>query len=370
MLDARLLAYRRGGIARYVAGLVEWLPRVAPDLGFRRVVNRKTEPSAMDDVRVRTPPHFRFERALLGLEVSLQRPAVLHSPDFIAPIVIGCQQVVTVHDLAFLRQPNLLADDARRYYGQIERSVAVADRVIAVSDYTARQLCELTHIDPAKIVTIPNGIHPLVVECGRDEVASYLKHELDDDHAMLVLTGRPIILIVGTIEPRKRQQLILRALAGSQLARESGAPLVVLVGQRGWACEPIVAEIERAVAGGNAIWLQNANDRLLAALYKYATLLAMPSLDEGFGLPILEAMAAGLPVLAARRGALPEVAGDAALLVDSDDPETWREAIGSLIADDPLRKELQRAGRIRAAQFSWERTARETAALYREVMTH
>ncbi len=365
-IDARILAYRRGGIARYVTGLTEWLPRVAPDLSFRRIVNRPTERMEMADVRVRTPPHFRFERALLGLEITARRAALLHSPDFIAPIIAGSRRVVTVHDLAFLHDPELLTNDARRYYVQIEQSVAAADRVIAVSDYTARQLCALTHIDPGKIITIPNGVERATAGISREEAARLVRAELPREQAERVLSEQPVLLVVGTIEPRKRQQVVVRAL---KLVSTSIAPLIVLVGQRGWACEPIVAEIEQTVAAGQAIWLENAGDQLLTALYRIATLLVMPSLDEGFGLPVLEAMAAGLPVVAAKRGALPEVAGDAALLVDGDDPEDWAEAIASLIDRESTRHDMQRAGTIRAGQFSWERTARETAALYREVLS-
>jgi glycosyltransferase involved in cell wall biosynthesis len=370
LIDARLLAYRRGGIARYTAGLIDWLPRVAPDLAFRWIINRDTSMSPMEDVRVHTPPHFRFERITFGAECALRRPALLHSPDFIVPITIGLRRIVTVHDLAFLHDPELLTDDAARYYGQIERSVAVADRVIAVSDYTARQLRDLTQVDPNKIVTIPNGIDPCAVTISNDEIARRVRDELDTDRAALVLSERPLILVVGTIEPRKRQQLVLRAIEQSPRSWAHIAPLVVLVGQRGWACEPIVAEIERSVGAGRAVWLENASDRLLPALYHRATLLAIPSLDEGFGLPLLEAMAAGLPVIAASRGALPEVAGGAATLVNDDSPEAWAEAIRSVIDNESLRQELQRAGRIRAAQFSWERTATETAALYREVLRY
>jgi glycosyltransferase involved in cell wall biosynthesis len=368
MIDARLLAYRRGGIARYVAALVEWLPRVAPDLAFRRIVNRETASSALDDLHVRTPPHFRFERVLLGLECAVRRPALLHSPDFIAPMSIGSRRVITVHDLAFLRYADLLADDARRYYGQIERSVAVADRVIAVSNYTAQQLCDFTCIDPGKIVMIPNGVEVCKNELRTDDVAARVREKIDPERAARILGERPIVLLVGTIEPRKRQELVVRALAHHLLACDSIAPLVVLVGQRGWACETMVTEIERAVATGDVIWLESVSDELLDALYRQATLLAMPSLDEGFGLPILEAMAAGLPVVAANRGALPEVAGDAAVLVDDDSAEAWGDAIASVIADDARRHEMQRAGRLRAAEFSCEQTARSTAQLYREVL--
>ena len=368
LIDARLLAYRRGGISRYIDGLTEWLPRVAPDLPFARVVNRPIARSKSPDICVRTPPHFRFERVSLGVELSLRSPALLHSTDFIAPILPGVRHVVTVHDLAFLLYPALLSKDALRYYGQIERSLRVADRVIAVSAYTAGQLSEITNVANDKIVIVHNGADERRVSIDRAEASTILRRELGDETTSRILENRPVILAVGTIEPRKRQQLLLQAIERPPLCDAQTAPLLILVGQKGWACDAIVADIERASAAGRVIWLDDASDNTLAALYCLATVLALPSLDEGFGLPLLEAMAADLVVVASRRGALPEVAGDAAVLLDSDDPSAWAEALHGIIVDCTRREALIALGRLRAAEYTWERTARRTADVYREVL--
>jgi glycosyltransferase involved in cell wall biosynthesis len=370
LIDARLLAYRRGGIARYIGGLTEWLPRVAPDLSFARVVNRPTDLSVLPDIRVRTPPHFLFERVTLGTELAFRSPALIHSTDFIAPAAPGVRRIVTVHDLAFLQYPAFLSKEARRYYGQIERSLRVADRVIAVSAHTARQLAEFTKVANDRIVIIHNGIDDRRPSIDCAEASVILRRELGAETSSRILAKRPVILAVGTIEPRKRQQLLLRAIDQPPLNGDESEPLLVLVGQKGWACDAIVVDIERVSSAGRVIWLEDASDDALAALYRVATVLAMPSIDEGFGLPLLEAMAAGLPVVAARRGALPEVAEDAAALLESDDPAAWADVLQRIIMDNARRAALITAGKRRAAEFSWERTARQTADVYREVLHH
>ena len=126
--------------------------------------------------------------------------------------------------------------------------------------------------------------------------------------------------------------------------------------------------LNAASGSDDVIWLNDVNDDQLAALYRAATVVAVPSLDEGFGLPVLEAMAAGAPVVAANRGALPEVAGDAALLVDSDEPEDWATTIGLLVEDRERRDQMTMVGIERAKKFTWEQTARMTADIYREAL--
>ncbi len=157
LLDARLLAYRRGGISRYVEALVHWLPRVAPDLDVRPFINRQTQLDTTP-VRVLTPPHHRFERSVLGIELSARFPRLVHSPDFITPRVLGLRQVVTVHDLNFINHPEQLTPDSLRYYRQLKSSLRSVDRIIAVSSYTAGQLETVLHIDPSRIDVIPNGV--------------------------------------------------------------------------------------------------------------------------------------------------------------------------------------------------------------------
>ncbi len=367
LLDSRLLAYRRGGISRYVEALLHWLPRVAPDLDIRPFINRHTELETTP-VRVHTPPHKRFERTLLGLELSTRCPRLLHSPDFITPRVVGARRVVTVHDLNFVNHPEQLTPDSLRYYRQLESSLHSADRIIAVSSYTSGQLENVLHIDPSRIDVIPNGVELSERERSQNDGAVKSITAVGDMCARDIALDRPIVLMVGTIEPRKRHVLLLRALDVMRRESSLNDVMLVIAGQRGWMCDEIVCEIETASIGGDVIWLDDLRDDQLTSLYRAATVVAVPSLDEGFGLPVLEAMAAGAPVVAANRGALPEVAGDAAVLIDSDEPEDWATAIGSLVIDRQRRDELARVGIQRARQFTWEQTARSTASLYRELL--
>ena len=367
-VDARLVAYRRGGIARYASELCSWLPRIAPDLSIQGLINRPTTLASVGTARVLTPPHFRFERTTLGIEMSLRLPKLFHSTDFIVPSTVGIKRVATVHDLSFYTHPANLTEDSTRYYRQIERSIDVADRVIAVSRYTADLLVERTSIDREKVVMIHNGVSNSRPVPSVEEAQATLGRNIDEKTESLLRGSRPIILSVGTIEPRKRHQLLLRALQCPELRQNAAGPVLVLVGQAGWSCDEIITEIQSATDAGRAVWLDSADDELLDALYRTATALVMPSLDEGFGLPILEAMRSGLPVVAANRGALPEIAGDAAILMDDDEPEAWAATLSRLIENPAQRAEMSTRGISRAGQFTWERTARQTADVYREVL--
>ncbi len=368
LIDARLLAYRRGGISRYVEELCRWLPRVAPDLQLTCFANRRNPYVSARGIRVFTPPHFRFERTALGAELMARAPRLVHSPDFIAPATVGVKRVITVHDLWFLTHPEHLSPDSVRYYRQVERSVEVADRIIAVSHHTAAQVVDGTGVDPQKLVVIWNGVDQSKPLPSREQARDALRSRLDEKTAARILNDRPVILCVGTIEPRKRQSLLLEAMSRFSQNGSNIMPLLLYAGQPGWSCDEIVAGIRKASISGDVVWLDSVDDDLLAALYGVATVLAVPSLDEGFGLPVLEAMRARLPVVAAKRGALPEIAGDAALLIDDDDPETWASALATIVADTALREKMSERGVSRAESFSWERTALQTADVYREVL--
>lgn len=368
LIDARLIAYRTGGISRYVQQLCEWLPKVAPDLPIMSYVNRPTDNLTGDKIRVFTPPHFRFERYALGAELAFRSPRLVHSPDFIAPMLVRSRRIITVHDLSFLSYPEHLSDDSLRYYRQIDRSLNVADRVIAVSEYTADQLRQQTNVNPSKVVTVLNGAdheHPPPNGARAREI---VRQNLDQWIIELILSGRPIILSVGTVEPRKRQQLLLRAMQYLEDRAFDVKPLLLIVGRPGWSCDEIISDIARAAETRSVIWLDSVDDELLGALYRLAAVLAIPSIDEGFGLPVLEAMRAELPVVAANRGALSEIAGDAAVLVDDDEPEPWGEVLAAVISDENRRNDLIRKGLDHAQSFTWKQTACQTAEIYREVL--
>lgn len=378
LIDARLLGTRGGGIARYVAELSNAIAPAAPDLNIRLLV-RSAGPDQFDrgqlsTIQTLTPPHHRLERWSLGLEAALRRPRLIHSPDFIQPLVPGARSVVTIHDLAFLdpEGEGSLTAESLRYYRQVLRSARRADAIIAVSDYVKQTIVERLSIPERRIRTIYNGVTRLqpadLAPVPHDDASPDDSPQLPKEIQPAIDTHRPVILMVGTIEPRKRHDLLLDALEISWSRPTNERLYLLVIGREGWRCEATAKRLRELSTSGNGYWVDVADDRLLGWAFGHATLLAMPSRDEGFGLPILEAMANGLPVVAAARGALPEVAGGAAVLIQSDHPEEWSTTIESLITAESRREALKRAGLLRASAFSWERTALETAQLYREVL--
>jgi glycosyltransferase involved in cell wall biosynthesis len=249
---------------------------------------------------------------------------VLHCPTFRGPVRSRVPVVVTVHDLAVLRHPETFNQWTRRYSRfAVPRVARAARRVIAVSEFTRGEIVELLGVPAERIEVIPNAVGPPFVADGPAAEGDYL-------------------LAVGTLEPRKNLAAAQRA------AQRLGVPLKV-VGARGWG--------DVHVDG----WLGRVSDDELAALYRGARCLVYPSLYEGFGIPVLEAMACGTPVVTSAGGATEEVAGRAAVLVEPLDPAAIATGIEEA---DRRRDELRVQGLERAAQFSWERVAAETRAVY------
>ncbi|HZR97404.1 MAG TPA: glycosyltransferase family 1 protein [Chloroflexota bacterium] len=357
-LDGRIADYTAGGIAQYTRQLAAWLPRLASADRFTLFRARRqrapwTPPATVRQRRLLTPPHHRWEQALLPLELAPERLDLLHGPDFTVPTRRRCPAIVTVHDLAFLRYPEIQTADSRRHYGQVARVVQHVERVIADSACTAADVEALLGVPPARIRVVHLAPTP-APPAGPAEVAAV--------RARYELPGL-FLLYVGTLEPRKNLGTLLRAFA--RLGPAEPARLV-LAGPRGWLDEPIMAAAERLGERVRLLGPVPAAD--LPALYAAATAFVYPSLYEGFGLPPLEAMAAGTPVLAAKASCLPEVLGDAALFVHPEDEAGLAEALRAVLADAALRADLRARGLARAATFSWERTTAATLAVYREAL--
>lgn len=358
-IDARIADYTAGGIAQYTRQLATWLPRLAPTDHFtlyraRRASQHWSPPGPSRQRRLLTPPHHRWEQVLLPIELAAEPIDLLHGPDFAVPRRRRCPAVVTVHDLAFLRYPEILTAESRRHYRQACDSLASVERIIADSHHTAADLQELLAVPADRIRVVHLAPTPLGPPPAPEAVAAVRqRYQLE----------APFLLYVGTLEPRKNLGTLLRAFAR---VRSREAVRLVLAGPRGWLDEPIVAEAARH--GERVRLLGPVPADALAALYAAAAAFVFPSLYEGFGLPPLEAMAAGTPVVAARASCLPEVLGDAALLVPPLDEEALAEALRAVLADPALRADLRARGKARAAAFSWERTATATLGVYREVL--
>jgi glycosyltransferase involved in cell wall biosynthesis len=255
---------------------------------------------------------------------------------------VGCPTVITVHDLAIYRNPAWFPGGqplSTRFV--IPRSLARADVIVAVSNSTAEDIEDLFGIAASSIDVVPHGVSSLFRPMSGEDLATA--------RARLQLPER-FILFVGTIEPRKNLEVLLDAWA-----MLSDRPDLVIVGAWGWNYEPIKKRLGRL---GNAVHhIVGLDPAELPAVYNLARVLAHPAWYEGFGLPPLEAMACGTPVVVSDRSSLPEVVGDAGLIVAADEPEAWRRALEKVVGDTDLAADLKRRGILRAAQFSWPRSA-------------
>ena len=360
-IDARLADYTLGGIARYTVQLARALGQLATqhDLVAIRSKQPRVDPPAIpfpETLSVRTPPHHRLERYTLPWELRRTRLTVLHSPDFIAPKG-RWRKVITVHDLAYLRMPWLLTAQSRRYYGRIRQAVAEADAVIAVSEATARDLGDLVKAPSEKVHVIYEAADPTLTPMPRDEAQVLVEERYG--------VSGPFVLFVGTIEPRKNLLSLVQAVA---LLRRELPIRLVAVGAPGWLSQPEFATLRDQAARDGVAFLGAVPPSDLRPLYCAAEALALPSLYEGFGLPPLEAMACGTPVVVSNAGSLPEIVGDAGVLVRAEDPHDIANALAWVIGNAPYRRTLAERGLARAATFSWERAARETLAVYEQVV--
>ncbi len=343
VLDADVLGRRRTGDETYVTALLRELPSLAADVRFAAVTRRPDlVPDGVEAIEL--PARSQPPRMAWSLPRLLRRvaPDVGHFQHVVPPRFRG-RAVVTVHDLSFERDPSWMSPRDRFVFKtMVPRSAKRADRVITVSERTKRDVIDHYDVDPAKVVVIPNGVDSHYRPDGT-------RHN-----------GAPYLLFVGALQPRKDPLVAIEAL------ELTNADLrLVLVGPDKGSESAARRAAERLGLGGRVEFAGHVERDELARLYRGASALVFPSRYEGFGLPVVEAMASGTPVVAAAAGAVPEVAGDAAVLVEPGDPVALAGGIERALAD---RERLVRAGLERARQFSWTETARRTLAVYRELL--
>jgi glycosyltransferase involved in cell wall biosynthesis len=292
---------------------------------------------------VSLPPNVR--RRLLAEPLGPRGAALFHGLNQRLPRIPMRRAVATFHDLFVMTGEYSTPDFRARFTAQARDAASRADAVIAVSEFTRSQVIALLGVDPAKTHVVHHGIRNLAAPAG-------------------VPPGRDkVILNVGAIQKRKNVARLVEVF-------EALAPpwRLVLAGSHGFGAAEILARIERSPARDRILVTGYVSADDLAAWYARAAVFAFPSLDEGFGMPVLEAMAAGVPVIASNCSALPEVAGDAALLVDPDDSDALRQSLLQLTTDWDLCRELTRRGTARARMFTWEKAVRETWDVYRTLL--
>lgn len=364
-IDARPLCAPKTGDRTYLLGLLEGLARVGAN---HEIILYFDQPPPADvpfargwQTRVVTAPHPRLWTPLaLPDAARVHRCDVLHV-QYIAPTCRRPRVVTTIHDVTYRLHPEWfpLKDRLLLDWG-IRKSLRTVAAVITGSECTRRDLARVYGLPPERVSLTPYAVSPTF----RPPADQRAAQEVITRHGV----AAPYALFVGVLQPRKN---LPRLISAFRAARQRAGFLhrLVIAGKVGWKAAPSVAAIGQARAAGDVQYLGYVPDADLPALYSGAAAFLFPTLYEGFGLPVLEALACGTPTLTSNVSALPEVAGDAALLADPMDEAALTEAIIALLTDESLRADLTAAGPARARQFTWDRTAQLTLECYERATT-
>jgi len=369
-INARYLQSRQTGIRNYLLNLLLKLkeidsgneyvlffgsdkpvPEVVLDAGFEYDIPKmSTGTQALK---------FLWTHFYLPCAIKRKKIDLFHESSFIAPMFKKCPTVVTVHDVAYLYIPFCYTYRTRLYFEVLlTGSIRKSNVVIAVSESVKKDIVNNFSVSPDKIKVIYEGVDEMfrpiddIVETEREKKICGIKGDF--------------ILVVSGVTPRKNLIRLIRAFKLLRDGKKTNAQLVI-VGEKAWWSEEIFREAESCGDEDDIIFCGYLPDKDLICLYNSAKVFVHPSLYEGFGLPILEAMACGCPVVASNVSSIPEICGGAALLVDPENVEGLADAVHRVMNDEFLRKSLIEKGIKRARKFSWKKTAEETLAVYSAV---
>ncbi|MFH1846633.1 MAG: glycosyltransferase family 1 protein [Candidatus Omnitrophota bacterium] len=373
-INARYLQNTRTGIARYVYSLLANLKKV--DAGNEYVLFLGGSRLVLDDIEslgflndVSKMPttnqilkivwqHFYVPKRIKDLAID-----VFHEPTFIAPYFKRCPTVVTIHDLAYKFLPDCYTLRNRLYLDLLmKKSINTSDKVIVISENTKKDVLLNFDIKEQKVEVLP-----LSVDESFYPIADRKEEQLASVKSKYGIT-QDFILTVSLISPRKNLVNLIRAFAKLKKMKASLHQLVI-VGKKGWLFKKIFEEVVACGYEKDIIFCDFVSHEDLVKLYNAAEVFVYPSLYEGFGLPLLEAMACDCPVVASNISSIPEVCADAAILFDPHNFVEIANAIGQVLTESSLKKSLIEKGRIRAAFFSWRKTAEGTAKVYNSLVS-
>lgn len=286
------------------------------------------------------------------LEIVLGKPDIFHGLDYLNYPLTHSYNILTLHDLSFMRYPQYAPNRVLKLYQKrLEICFQWTDLIITVSESTKRDIIEFFNFDQHKIWVTP--------------LAS--RYVCTSATALRSPYSYPYLLFVGTLEPRKNIDILIKAF--EVLKQRYKIPHhLVLVGKKGWKYQAILETIVSSPVQHHIHQLDYLDDRQLIQVYQRATAFLYPSYYEGFGLPVLETMTFGIPVITSNQSSLPEVTGDAAILVHPEDLEGWVSATRSVIDNPDLHARLSQAGKERSLLFSWKKTALQTLQAYQSLV--
>lgn len=356
-LDAR----RIDGTRVYLWNVLRQLGKIAPQDEFfiyhKQNFNPELTPPAFSNYRIKELGRFPFwTQTRLAFELQKNSPEALWMPMHNIPLVKkkNLQTTVTIHDLAFKYFPEHFPLRDRTELSLLtDLAIKRSDKIIAVSESTKKDILKFyPQIKEAKIHVIHHGFDQ---EFFSRPAALEIKEELATSHK---LQAKKYILYVGALQPRKNLERLIDAF--SRIKKNFPEMKLVLAGGKAWLWEGILQKAQSSPFQKDIIFIGQVGFEKARALYQQAAVFAFPSLYEGFGIPILEALAAGVPVVTANNSSLPEVGGDAALYADAENSEDLAEKIGKVLKDPNLQQEMIAKGKQQLQKFSWEKCAQET----------
>ena len=366
-IDAHSVGAKLGGNESYAVNLIEALAQIDSVNNYTLYV---TTAAARDRFHQRWPnfkvhttlPHTPLIRIPLTLSAELRKhPVDVLHVQFTAPPFCPCPVVVSIHDLSFEHLPQTFLRRSRTQLRlTVRHSARRADGILTLSEHTRRDVIETYKIDPEKVTAIPLAAPAHFGPVRDDKELQRVRHTYGID--------RDYVLSVGSIQPRKNLVRLIGAYASLRRVQAGNSfPKLVIVGKKGWLYDETLRALEESGVKEAVVLTGYVPESDLPALYSGALCFVYPSYFEGFGLPPLEAMKCGAPVIVGNATSLPEVVGDAGLKVDPFDVSAIAGAIGELMNNSELRKELSVKGRRRAEMFDWRNTAQQTLKVYEQV---
>jgi glycosyltransferase involved in cell wall biosynthesis len=372
-LDGIPLTALRTGVGHYTLELACALARVAPESSFEVVYPSNLPPATTElDTSISLPANLEIKRILVGplgrhwWSTGLPRCVrsngidLFHGTNYDVPPWRQCATVLTIHDLSLLIHPETHEKRrVRRSRLRLPLMARAANAVIVPTESVRGEVCERLGLSAEKVFAVP--------EAARECFAPMELAATADVRRRLGI-GDDFLLTVGTIEPRKNLQTLVSAFEEIAGGHSQITLQLVIAGSRGWLSEPLFDALKKSPIRNRIVLTEYLNDEELRALYSSCRAFVYPSIYEGFGLPPLEAMACGAPVITSRITALEETTGGAAILVEPRNVQELAGAIARLLDSNDLRSTLSALGRSRAAEFTWERTARLTIDVYEKAI--
>ena len=366
-IEGRNLQGKRFGVGRYLVNLLRQFASIGGENRYLVYLSEPIEPldfssSAINYVNLGKAPSIMWRHLRLPLAMRRDKIDLHFSPSYFLPLIKVCPSVVVIHDIISKVHPEWFVRDRRLLFEDLFlREVRRAERIVTVSEYSKRDIVEVLKVDASKVVAVPNA---------PDEIF----RPVEDEQALREVRERyglreGFIFTVGAIHTRRNLIRLIEAVALAEKKLRSELQLLV-IGEPAPFSPPVDLRgaARRCGLEERMVHVEYVSDQDLLLLYNACGLFAYPSLYEGFGLPVIEAMACGTPVACSRATSLPEVAGEAAVYFDPNDAEDIAEALVKILSSEELKRELSRAGIERASTFSWRRTAEEILGVFEEIV--